>query len=74
MYLSQLPIGTIKETPTEAEIVSHRLMLRAGLIRRLSSGLYSWMPMGVRVLNKVIAIIREEMNRSGALEVTMPVV
>jgi prolyl-tRNA synthetase len=74
MYLSQLPISTIKETPTEAEIVSHRLMLRAGLIRRLSSGLYSWMPMGIRVLNKVIAVIREEMNRSGALEITMPVV
>jgi prolyl-tRNA synthetase len=74
MYLSQLPISTIKETPTEAEIVSHRLMLRAGLIRRLASGLYSWLPLGQRVLNKVIAIIREEMNRSGAFEVTMPVV
>jgi len=74
MYLSQLPTATFKETPADAEIVSHQLMLRAGLIRRLASGLYSWMPLGVRVLNKVIAIVREEMNRAGALEVVMPVV
>ena len=74
MYLSQLPISTFKENPADADIVSHRLMLRAGLIRRLASGLYSWMPMGVRVLNKVINVIREEMNRAGALEVSMPVV
>ena len=74
MYLSQLPLTTFKETPTDAEIVSHQLMLRAGLIRRLASGLYSWMPLGVRVLNKVTTIIREEMNRSGAFEVIMPVV
>ncbi len=74
MYLSQLPVTTFKETPADAEIVSHQLMLRAGLIRRLASGLYSWMPLGVRVLNKVTAIIREEMDRSGALEVSMPVV
>jgi prolyl-tRNA synthetase len=74
MYLSQLPTSTFKETPADAEVVSHQLMLRAGLIRRLASGLYSWMPLGVRVLNKVVNIIREEMNRSGALEVSMPVV
>jgi prolyl-tRNA synthetase len=74
MYLSHLPITTFKETPADAEIVSHQLMLRAGLIRRLASGLYSWMPLGVRVLNKVTAIIREEMNRAGALELIMPVV
>jgi prolyl-tRNA synthetase len=74
MYLSQLPIATFKETPSDADVVSHQLMLRAGLIRRLASGLYSWMPLGVRVLNKVTRIIREEMDRSGALEVSMPVV
>ena len=74
MYLSRLPIATFKETPADAEIVSHQLMLRAGLIRRLASGLYSWMPLGMRVLNKVANIIREEMNRSGAHEVLMPVV
>jgi prolyl-tRNA synthetase len=74
MYLSQLPLTTFKETPADAEVISHQLMLRAGLIRRLASGLYSWMPIGVRVLNKVSAIIREEMNRAGALEVSMPVV
>ncbi len=74
MRLSQYPIQTTKETPAEAEIVSHRLMLRAGLIRRLASGLYSWLPMGLRTLHKAEAIIREEMNRAGALELLMPVV
>ncbi|HEY5666654.1 MAG TPA: proline--tRNA ligase [Gammaproteobacteria bacterium] len=74
MYLSQLPVTTFKETPADAEIVSHQLMLRAGLIRRLASGLYSWLPLGMRVLNKVANVIREEMDRSGALEVLMPVV
>jgi prolyl-tRNA synthetase len=74
MYLSQHPVTTFKETPADAEVVSHQLMLRAGLVRRLASGLYSWMPLGVRVLNKVLAIIREEMNRAGALEIVMPVV
>lgn len=74
MYLSQLPTMTLKETPADAEIVSHQLMLRAGLIRRLASGLYSWLPLGVRVLNKLTAIIRQEMDRSGALEIAMPVV
>lgn len=74
MYLTQLPLTTFKETPTDADVVSHQLMLRAGLIRRLASGLYSWLPLGMRVLNKVEAIIREEMNRAGALEILMPVV
>jgi prolyl-tRNA synthetase len=74
MRTSQFPISTIKETPAEAEIVSHQLMLRAGLIRKLGSGLYTWMPIGLRVLRKVEQIIREEMDRSGALEVLMPTV
>ena len=74
MRLSQYPINTLKETPTEADIVSHQLMLRAGLIRRLGTGLYTWLPMGLRTLKKVEAIVREEMNRAGALEVLMPVI
>ena len=74
MRLSQYPIQTTKETPAEAEIVSHQLMLRAGLIRRLASGLYSWLPFGLRTLRKAEAIIREEMNRAGALELLMPVI
>jgi prolyl-tRNA synthetase len=74
MRLSQYPINTVKETPSEAEIVSHKLMLRAGIIRRLASGLYSWLPMGLRTLRKVEQIIREEMDRAGALELVMPVV
>jgi prolyl-tRNA synthetase len=74
MRLSQYPINTVKETPAEAEIVSHKLMLRAGIIRRLASGLYSWLPMGLRVVRKVEQIIREEMDRAGALELVMPVV
>jgi prolyl-tRNA synthetase len=74
MRLSRYPINTMKETPAEAEVVSHQLMLRAGLIRRLAAGLYSWLPMGLRVLQKVERIIREEMNRAGALELVMPVV
>lgn len=74
MYLSRLPITTFKETPADAEVTSHQLMLRAGLIKRLASGLYSWMPLGVRILNKVANIIREEMNRAGALEILMPIV
>src|SRR5580704_2636716 len=73
MRLSQYPINTLKETPADAEVVSHQLMLRAGLIRRLASGLYSWLPLGLRVLHKVERIIREEMNRAGALELVMPV-
>jgi prolyl-tRNA synthetase len=74
MRLSQYPINTTKETPAEAEVISHQLMLRAGLIRRLAAGLYSWLPMGLRVLRKVERIVREEMDRSGAFELVMPVV
>ena len=74
MRLSQYPINTMKETPAEAEVISHQLMLRAGLIRRLAAGLYSWLPMGLRVLQKVERIVREEMNRAGALELVMPVI
>jgi prolyl-tRNA synthetase len=74
MRLSHYPINTLKEVPAEAELISHQLMLRAGLIRRLAAGLYSWLPMGLRTLQKVERIIREEMNRAGALEMVMPVV
>lgn len=74
MRSSQILIATLKENPADAEIISHQLLLRAGMIRRLASGLYSWLPMGLRVLRKVEAIVREEMNRSGAQEVLMPVV
>jgi prolyl-tRNA synthetase len=73
MRLSQYPLNTVKETPAEAEVISHQLMLRAGLIRRLSTGLYSWLPLGLRTLRKVERIVREEMDRSGALELVMPV-
>jgi prolyl-tRNA synthetase len=74
MRISRFFLSTSKEAPTEAELLSHKLMLRAGLIRRLGSGLYSWMPLGLRVLRKVEAIVREEMNRAGALELQMPAV
>ena len=74
MRASNLLISTLKETPADAEIVSHQLMLRAGLIRRLASGLYTWLPMGLKILRKTEAIIREEMNNSGAQEVLMPAV
>ncbi|MGH8716853.1 MAG: proline--tRNA ligase, partial [Burkholderiales bacterium] len=74
MRVSQFFLSTLKEAPSEAELVSHRLMLRAGLIKRLASGLYTWMPLGLRVLRKVEAIVREEMDRSGALELLMPAV
>jgi prolyl-tRNA synthetase len=73
MRLSQYPINTAKETPAEAEVLSHQLMLRAGLIRREAAGLYSWLPMGLRTLRKAETIIREEMDRAGALEMVMPV-
>ena len=72
MRLSQLPLTTFREAPSDAEVTSHQLMLRAGLIRRLASGLYSWLPLGVRVLRRIERIVREEMNRAGALEVSMP--
>ncbi len=74
MRVSRFPLQTLKEVPADAEIPSHRLMLRAGMIRRLASGLYTWLPLGLRVLRKVEAIVREEMNRAGALEVLMPAV
>jgi prolyl-tRNA synthetase len=74
MRLSQYPINTSREIPAEAEVISHQLMLRAGLIRRLASGLYSWLPLGLRSLKKVERIVREEMDRAGALELVMPVV
>jgi prolyl-tRNA synthetase len=73
MRLSQYPINTLKEIPAEAELISHQLMLRAGLIRRLAAGLYSWLPIGLRTLQKVERIVREEMNRAGAFELVMPV-
>ena len=74
MRVSQFFLSTQKEAPNEAELISHRLMLRAGLIKRLGSGLYSWMPLGLRVLRKVEAIVREEMDKAGALELLMPAV
>ncbi len=74
MRLSQFPLFTTKETPADAEIVSHQLMLRAGLVRKLAAGLYTWAPLGLRVLRKVEAIVREELNRAGCVEVLLPVV
>lgn len=74
MRASQFLIATVKETPSDAVVISHQLMLRAGIIRKLSSGLYSWLPMGLRVLRKVEAIVRDEMNKAGAQELLMPVV
>lgn len=74
MRFTEFGLTTLKEVPADAEIVSHQLMLRAGLIRRLASGLFTWMPIGLRVLRKVEAIIREEMDRAGALELLMPAV
>ncbi|MBW7981358.1 proline--tRNA ligase [Enterobacillus tribolii] len=74
MRTSQYLLSTLKETPADAEVVSHQLMLRAGMIRKLASGLYSWMPTGLRVLKKVENIVREEMNNAGAIEISMPVV
>ena len=74
MRASQLFMATLKEDPTEAEVVSHRLMLRAGLVRQLARGIYTWLPLGLRVLRKIEAIVREEMNASGAIELLMPAV
>ncbi len=74
MRFSQFPLFTTKETPADAEIVSHQLMLRAGMIRRLAAGLYTWAPLGLRVLRKVEQIVREELNRAGCVEVLLPVV
>ena len=74
MRLSHYPISTLKEVPAEAEVVSHRLMLRAGMIRRLAAGLYTWLPIGLRTLRKVERIIREEVDRAGALELSVPTI
>src|SRR5436309_9069643 len=74
MRVSRFFLSTLKEAPAEAELVSHRLMLRAGMIKRLAAGIYTWMPLGLRVMRKVEAIVREEMNRAGAIELLMPVV
>ena len=68
MRLSKYLLATIKESPADAEIISHKLMLRAGLIRKLASGLYSWLPLGNKVLRKITNIVREEMDKSGAME------
>jgi prolyl-tRNA synthetase len=74
MRVSRFFISTLKEAPADAEVVSHKLMLRAGLIKRLSNGIYTWMPLGLRVLRRVEAVVREEMNASGAIELLMPVI
>src|SRR5690606_22488164 len=74
MFASRVLISTLKEAPSDAEVMSHKLMLRAGLIRRVAAGIYTWMPMGLRSLRKVENIVREEMNRAGAVEVLMPAV
>ncbi|HEX5463674.1 MAG TPA: aminoacyl--tRNA ligase-related protein, partial [Burkholderiales bacterium] len=74
MRSSRFFISTLKEAPADAELVSHRLMVRAGLIKRLASGLYTWMPLGLRVLRKVENIVREEMDASGGIELLMPAV
>src|SRR5712672_4824057 len=74
MRASRYFLATLKEAPSDAELVSHKLMIRAGLVRRLAGGIYTWMPLGLRVVRKVEAIVREEMNRAGAIEVFMPTV
>ncbi len=74
MRLSRFPLSTLKETPADTEIISHQLMMRAGMLRKQAAGLYSWLPLGLRVLRRVEAIVREEMNRAGALELLMPAV
>jgi len=74
MLASKFYISTLKEAPSEAELISHKLMIRAGFIKRLGSGLYSWMPLGLKVLRKIEAIIRNEMNKAGALELLMPAI
>ena len=74
MRTSKFLIATQKEVPADAEVISHQLMLRAGLIRKLAAGLYTWLPLGLRVLRKVEGIVREEMDAAGAQELSMPVV
>src|ERR1700739_4221531 len=73
MRASRFLLATLRETPADAEVISHQLILRAGMIRKVAAGLYNWLPLGNRVLQKVETIIREEMDRAGALEVLMPV-
>src|SRR6202008_852163 len=72
MPLSRFHLATVKEVPADAEIVSHQLMLRAGMIRKLAAGIYTWTPLGLRVLRRVETVVREEMDRAGALELLMP--
>ena len=74
MRTSQYLLATVKETPADAEVISHKLMLRAGLVRKLASGMYNWLPLGLRVLNNIEKIVREEMDKSGAMEISMPIV
>ena len=74
MKASRFFVSTLKEAPADAEVASHRLMMRAGMIKKLGAGIYSYMPMGLRVIRKIERIVREEMDRSGAIEVAMPVV
>ena len=74
MRLSRYFLPTLKETPSEAQIVSHRLMLRAGLIRQEAAGIYAWLPLGLRVLKKIEQIVREEQERAGAVEILMPTI
>ena len=74
MRYSQYLLPTLKEIPSEAEVPSHQLMLRAGMIRKLASGIYSYLPFGLRAIRKVEAIVREEMNRAGAIDVLLPFV
>src|SRR5476649_2939117 len=74
MRTTQYLLSTLKETPADAEVISHQLMLRAGMIRKLASGLYTWLPVGLRVLRKVENIVREEMNKIGAQELWMPAI
>ena len=74
MRISRFYLPTLREVPAEAEVISHQLMLRGGMLRKLSAGIYSWLPLGLRVLRRVEGIIRDEMNRAGALEVLLPAV
>ncbi|MGI9521652.1 MAG: proline--tRNA ligase, partial [Hyphomicrobiaceae bacterium] len=74
MHLSRYFIPVLRETPKEAEIISHQLMLRAGMVKQASAGIYSWLPLGLRVLNKIADIVRQEQNRAGAIEVLMPTI
>ena len=74
MRSSRFLLATLKETPADAEIISHQLMLRAGMIRRVAAGIYDWLPLGLRVLRKIETIVREEMNASDAQEVLLPAV